>query len=442
MGDLAIRTERLGKRYNIGQHRNIRTLSETLNDYVARLLRRNHVVRPAATKPFWALRDITFQVDHGEVLGIIGRNGSGKSTLLKILSRITRPTEGSLEVRGRIRPLLEVGVGFHPELTGRENIYLNGSLMGMKRAEIDRRFDEIVEFSGIPDFIDTPVKFYSSGMYVRLAFAASVHLEPDIMLIDEVLAVGDVEFQKKCLKKIDQIRSQGRTILLVSHNVMQLAELSSHVIWLDAGRLIEQGDPRTVASNYLASGQVSASVLPSESGKTSEKRGTTAVPIGCVDFDPPHGSDGVTVRRTYVTDDQSNIISLSPYEKPFCLVAEYEVESTVPGLRIGFKLYNERDQVVIHTVTNDSTSPDGKIVGPEGRHRAAVQIPGAWFTPGRYYVELGVWSPRVGHHFLKSNVFQFDIGAAPLDSIGYEVLRPMLDWELGAIHREPQIRQH
>src|SRR5260221_6076465 len=250
MSELAIWAKGLGKRYNIGERRSIRTLSETLNDLILRPLRRNQPPRPATTKPFWALKDISFELGHGEVLGIIGRNGSGKSTLLKILARITRPTEGSLEVRGRLRPLLEVGVGFHPELTGRENVYLNGSLMGMKRVEIDRQFDEIVDFSGIEEFLDTPVKFYSSGMYIRLAFATSVHLEPDIVLIDEVLAVGDTEFQKKCLKKIDQIRQQGRTIMLVSHNVMQLAELSSRVIWLEGGKIVEQGDPRTIASNY------------------------------------------------------------------------------------------------------------------------------------------------------------------------------------------------
>src|SRR5258708_14627618 len=405
MSDLAIWVKGLGKEYRLGEHRRIKTLSGTLNDIVFSPLRRNRNPKPETTKPFWALRDVSFELKQGEILGIIGRNGSGKSTLLKILARITRPTEGSLEVRGRIRPLLEVGVGFHPELTGRENIYLNGSLMGMKRAEIEHHFDEIVAFSGIDEFIDTPVKFYSSGMYVRLAFSTSVHLEPDIILIDEVLAVGDIDFQRKCLKKIDQIRQQGRTIMLVSHNVMQLAELSSRVIWLAGGRIVEQGDPRTVASNFLANGQISDSMLPTESITASGENVEKLVPLSCVEFNPPQGIDGVKARLTYVTDENSNIVAQIAYEIPFHLVVEYEVDQAREGLRIGFNLYNERDQVVLYVTNWDVLTSRSELTGIPGQHRASIRLPGAWFAPGRYYVELGLTSPAIGHHFARANAF-------------------------------------
>ena len=442
MSELAIRAEGLGKKYNVGQRRNVTTFSESLNNLLLRSLRRNPNMRSTDSKPFWALRDVSFELKHGEVLGLIGRNGSGKSTLLKILSRITRPTEGSLEVRGRVRPLLEVGIGFHPELTGRVNVYLSGSILGIKRTDINSVFDEIVAFSGIENFIDTPVKFYSSGMYIRLAFSVSVHLEPDIILIDEILAVGDTEFQKKCLKKIDQIRRQGRTIMLVSHNVMQLAELASRVIWLESGRIVEQGNPRTVTSNYLASEEVESSLLSPKSENSlelpgsSEPLGEKAIPLGQVAFNPPQGTNGVRILRSYVTDCQSQIGPKIPYEKSFCLVIEYEVEGVIPGLCIGITLHNERDQVVIYTLTTDHTSIDGTLAGSSGMHRASIQMPGAWFVPGRYFVEAGFWSPGSGHHFLRSNIFAFDINSAPLAIMGYEVLRPTLSWDIQTIPNE------
>ena len=202
----------------------------------------------------WALKDVSFQVEQGEVLGIIGRNGAGKSTLLKILSRVTAPTSGTVKVKGRIASLLEVGTGFHPELTGRENIYLNGAILGMTKAEVNRRFDEIVEFAEIAKFIDTPVKRYSSGMYVRLAFAVAAHLESEILLVDEVLAVGDAEFQKKCLGKMGDVASQeGRTVLFVSHNMSSIERLCSKIIWLGDGKILRQGLPANIINQYLNS---------------------------------------------------------------------------------------------------------------------------------------------------------------------------------------------
>jgi lipopolysaccharide transport system ATP-binding protein len=204
-----------------------------------------------AGKNLWALNDVSFQVEHGEALGIIGRNGAGKSTLLKILSRVTAPTSGVVKIKGRIASLLEVGTGFHPELTGRENIYLNGAILGMKKAEIDRKLDEIVDFSGVEQFIDTPVKRYSSGMYVRLAFAVAAHLEPEILVVDEVLAVGDAEFQKKCLGKMSDVTHEGRTVLFVSHNLSAVRDLCQRAILLNHGEISEVGESKNVIANYL-----------------------------------------------------------------------------------------------------------------------------------------------------------------------------------------------
>lgn len=262
-GDVVIRAEGLGKKYVIG-HEAQREPYVALREILARSARntwrttadmfRGHaIVAGDTTEEFWALKDVSFEVERGEVLGIIGRNGAGKSTLLKILSRITEPSEGRVTIDGRVASLLEVGTGFHPELTGRENIYLNGAILGMTRAEIRRRFDEIVAFAEVERFLDTPLKRYSSGMYVRLAFAVAAHLEPDILVVDEVLAVGDVEFQKKSLGKMDEVsRREGRTILFVSHNMPVVMNLCSTAILLDGGSICQQGVARTVVNGYLA----------------------------------------------------------------------------------------------------------------------------------------------------------------------------------------------
>jgi lipopolysaccharide transport system ATP-binding protein len=281
----AIRVHNLGKRYRISHegdtHGKYRTLRDSLSDMAAAPFRRlrNRMMRPVnphdselrtqdsrlktqdsglrtqdfspQSEDFWALKDVSFDVQPGEVVGIIGRNGAGKSTLLKILSRITKPTTGTVELNGRVGSLLEVGTGFHQELTGRENVYLNGSILGMKRAEIQKQFDAIVDFSGVEKFLDTPVKRYSSGMYVRLAFAVAAHLEPEILIIDEVLAVGDAEFQRKCLAKMDQVSRGGRTIIFVSHNMIAVNGLCHRAIWMDAGCIRMNSDCNQVISAYL-----------------------------------------------------------------------------------------------------------------------------------------------------------------------------------------------
>ena len=273
--DVVIRVEGLGKKYTIKHEKEVRhnTLRDAVADQAAALGRwanpftlagqirraQRHAAkeRERSEEDFWALRDVSFEIRRGERVGIIGRNGAGKSTLLKILSRITEPTTGRVEIRGRVASLLEVGTGFHPELTGRENIYLNGAILGMTRQEIRLKFDEIVDFAEVEKFLDTPVKRYSSGMYVRLAFAVAAHLEPEILVVDEVLAVGDASFQKKCLGKMEEVaEEQGRTVLFVSHNMTAVKQLCSEAIVLKAGRVIMRGEPSQVVDSYLGTDQV------------------------------------------------------------------------------------------------------------------------------------------------------------------------------------------
>ena len=264
MSNLAIRVENLGKQYRIGgPQAPYKTLRDTLSGMATAPLRGIRSMARGrfsggSDNTFWALRDVSFEVQAGQVTGIIGRNGAGKSTLLKILARITEPSEGYAELRGRVGTLLEVGTGFHPELTGRENIYLNGAILGMQRAETERKFDEIVAFAEVERFIDTPVKHYSSGMYLRLAFAVAAHLEPEILIIDEVLAVGDAQFQKKCLGKISDVSKEGRTVLFVSHNMAAVKSLCQRAILLEAGKQIMSGLASDVVQSYLALGTQTA----------------------------------------------------------------------------------------------------------------------------------------------------------------------------------------
>ena len=279
MSDTAIRVENLGKRYQLGASK-----SGSFRESMSSLFRRNgspsrsagnltpntpsHPESNPNPNAFWALNDINFEIKRGEAVGIIGRNGAGKSTLLKILSRITEPTKGRFEIFGRVSSLLEVGTGFHPELTGRENVYLNGTILGMKRREVKAKFDEIVAFSGVEKFIDTPVKHYSSGMQVRLAFAVAAHLEPEILIIDEVLAVGDAEFQKKCLGKMEDVTGEGRTVLFVSHNMGAVQKLCSRGIFLSGGNKVMDDSIREVVVSYLESGN---SVLNGELASNKSK---------------------------------------------------------------------------------------------------------------------------------------------------------------------------
>jgi lipopolysaccharide transport system ATP-binding protein len=303
MTDVAIRVDNLSKRYRIGQREPYKTLREALTNIFTGPFKRQH----SNSQFIWALKDVSFEVRWGEVIGIIGRNGAGKTTLLKILSRITKPTSGYGEVNGRVGSLLEVGTGFHPELTGRENIYLNGTILGMKRAEIDKKFDEIVGFAEIEKFLDTPVKRYSSGMYVRLAFAVAAHLEPEILLVDEVLAVGDTAFQKKCLGKMGDVVKEGRTVLFVSHNMAAILALCNEAYLLDQGHIMCRGATEDVVGNYMQN-IPSTGTIPLH--ERTDRNGDGRIRLTSISIDGGAGkssiqcSDGLRIRIGYTSTQE------------------------------------------------------------------------------------------------------------------------------------------
>jgi lipopolysaccharide transport system ATP-binding protein len=322
---------------------------------------------------FWALRDVSFTVKQGEVLGVIGRNGAGKSTLLKILSRVTAPTEGVVKIKGRIASLLEVGTGFHHELTGRENIFLNGAILGMTKAEIRRKLDEIIAFAEIEEFIDTPVKRYSSGMYVRLAFAVAAHLEPEILIVDEVLAVGDAQFQKKCLGKMGQVAAQGRTILFVSHNMAALRDLCTSAILLESGRLQMTGPTGPVILKYMRE-------------DTESKPEVRFAPVSHADLQL------TAVRLVDAYQHCSNELDV---RDAFSIQVDYTVSQPLKGVEFGVRIYNAR-QVLITTVLSGTEviQAPGSQLAP-GKYRLNIDVPGHFFMPDDYSLSI------VAHEYYK-----------------------------------------
>jgi lipopolysaccharide transport system ATP-binding protein len=370
----------------------------------------------AGTEEFWALKDVSFEVEQGEVVGIIGRNGAGKSTLLKILSRITEPTEGRAVLRGRVGSLLEVGTGFHAELTGRENIYLSGAILGMRKAEIDRKFDEIVAFSGVEKFLDTPAKRYSSGMYVRLGFAVAAHLEPEILVIDEVLAVGDAEFQKRCLGKMSEVAKSGRTVLFVSHNMGAVKTLCERAILIDEGRVIADGSAVDVASRYL-----------SESLSEDQSEGEVAWPDGQAGL----GDETVRLRKVRLVSKQGTVQSTFDTEDPVRLEIRYEVRAELRGLRFIVTLATP-DDIVAFASTDQTTQP-GSLV--PGQYRSVCTIPGALLNTGAYVVKVGFGIPRVRNILPATPILRlFMAGGRQRGSIKHEkwpgVVCPKLDWRV------------
>lgn len=346
----------------------------------------------------WALKDVSFEVEEGQVLGIVGRNGAGKSTLLKILSRITEPTMGTVTVRGRVGSLLEVGTGFHPELTGRENIYMNGAILGMKRAEIDSKFDEIVEFSEVTQFIDTPVKRYSSGMYLRLAFAVAAHLEPEILVVDEVLAVGDAEFQKKCLGKMGDVAQQGRTVLFVSHNMSAILRLTQEAIVLNKGQMLKRGPTQEAVDFYLSSGQAQAGERVWDADE---------VPPASAPFRP------VSLK---VRDRGGKVVDTVRSTEAVTVEFEYQLDSPVTGLRVGFYLSTMRGEYVLTSFDTDDPGLFEKFDARKaGRYISRVEIPADTFNEGRYGLGVNASSFGVRRYFMDENALAFnvDISGAP-----------------------------
>ena len=399
MGDTVISVENLSKRYTIQHQQNgdsgLRHVIHDLATAPIRWLRRQHCAwsnghganqngdgsRPPSpvvgqstthhrplTDDFWALRDVSFEVKQGEVVGIIGRNGAGKSTLLKILSRITEPTTGRVRIRGKVASLLEVGTGFHLELTGRENIFVNGAILGMTKQEIRAKFNEIVDFAEIEKFLDTPVKRYSSGMYVRLAFAVAAHLEPEILIIDEVLAVGDVVFQKKCLGKMRKVAEGGRTVLFVSHNMQTVTGLTDQAVLLQAGCVAAIGPSAEVVEQYLGS-------------EASDERSYEQI------------GNGIHPEITRVQLYTSGPGNVQQFGKPMTLDVEITTPEPVPNANVSFQILNSSHQPVVHVLNLDGEVP---MLRAAGRQTLSCRFPMLRLFPGHYYLSfnLGASEPR------------------------------------------------
>jgi lipopolysaccharide transport system ATP-binding protein len=405
MHDAAVRVEHLGKRYRIGERS---AGYRTLREAIAGALRRQPVATPAAALPryLWALRDVSFEVRRGEVLGLIGPNGAGKSTLLKVLARVTEPTEGEVEVRGRVGSMLDVGVGFHPELTGRDNVYLNGAILGMQRAEVHRRFAEIIDFAELETFVDTPVKHYSSGMYLRLAFSVAAHLDTEVLFIDEVLAVGDASFQKKCLGTMSRVASQGRTIIFVSHYMPPILALCHRVVRLERGRITEDGPPGEVVRRYLDQ-QLSAAVVPL--GERRDRSGDGSATITSVRIENGDGEPTIKSR--------SRLKVTLGYQSDGPLLRPQFVVTILDELDIGL--------FVLH---NEFVGGLGETLPAEG-HVTCLTDP-INLTPGRCWVHVELLKANVRADLVR-RAASFEVGVE--DVYGTGMVVPTRDWALSVI---------
>ena len=396
MSEVVIKVENLGKQYRLGTV-GTGTISHDLNRWWAKARGKedpylkigeaNDRTKKGESNLVWALKDINFEVKQGEVLGIIGRNGAGKSTLLKILSRVTGPTTGDIKVKGRIASLLEVGTGFHPELTGRENIFLNGAILGMSKQEIKSKFDEIVDFSGVERYIDTPVKRYSSGMYVRLAFAVAAHLEPEILIVDEVLAVGDAEFQKKCLGKMKDVSGQGRTVLFVSHNMAAVNQLCNTGLVMQNGTLIKQGSIDEVIPFYM--------------------KNTLKFEInGMVEY--PESNKVLQVKKISLQNEMGSVLdrSISTNES-FYIGVEYLFKEEIKKCNLTLIITNDIGEVVWFLDRTDYYKEF--FVAEKGSYQAKIKIPNPLLKPGQYTLTIGLADTQAGIDDHKHQVLKFDI---------------------------------
>ncbi len=421
---VAIRAESLGKRYQLGRaidpHR---TLRDALVDTATGALRAAGSLvrrRPPGHDPqeFWALTDVSFEVGRGEAIGLIGGNGAGKSTLLKLLSRITAPTTGRAEIHGRVGSLLEVGTGFHPDLTGRENTFLNGAILGMRRAEVARKFDEIVAFAEVAQFIDTPVKRYSSGMYLRLAFAVAAHLEPEVLLVDEVLAVGDAAFQKKCLGKMHDVMELGRTVVFVSHNMSAVQSLCSRALWLRNGKAVADGPARQVVTQYL------------QAASTAVRESTWD------DISTAPGNDQLRVRAARVSASARTVESAKDVittRTPLTIEVEYW--NLTPGARVGLtlRLFDHTGTLILATAARPAhVWGDGKL--PVGLFRDRCHIPGDLLNASHYRVQLQAIRDDVEMLYDHDDLLQFEVADEREPGSTYfgdwdGAVRPLLDWQ-------------
>lgn len=376
MSDVAIRVDGIGKKYHIGGPSKIydRLGDQVVHAVIAPFQRAKDIVLGRASsasnlqETFWALKDVSFEVNHGEVIGVIGRNGAGKSTLLKILSRITEPTVGSADLFGRVGSLLEVGTGFHPELTGRENIYLNGAILGMNKQEIDRKMSDIVDFAEIGQFLDTPVKHYSSGMYVRLAFSISAHLDPEILIVDEVLAVGDIEFQRKCLGKMDDASKEGRTVLFVSHNMGLIQTLCTRGILLHHGRIVVDRPITEAVAAYLRTLEKVESINLQE---RTDRKGQGSARLTGIDITGENQESSTILR----TGDQARFV--------------FHVSNHLPGISVEFSFYSQEGQPVANFKSKVRGPED--VINPNHHNTFICDFDQLLLLPGRYRVDVGVF---------------------------------------------------
>lgn len=393
MSDTVIQVENLGKKYIIGHQQQERYTA--LRDVIANGAKSlgQRLLKPwgkqsanPAYEEFWALKDVSFEVKQGDRIGIIGRNGAGKSTLLKILSRITEPTTGKIRIKGRVASLLEVGTGFHPELTGRENIYLNGAILGMSKTEIKRKFDEIVDFAGIEKFLDTPVKRYSSGMYVRLAFAVAAHLEPEILIVDEVLAVGDAQFQKKCLGKMEEVGREGRTVVFVSHNMAAITNLCQTSIFLEGGQIKFKGWASDIVGKYLES---------------------TIKEFGGELCFYENNSEAYFTKVSLLNEfnQPTEVVKLT---EKFTIRFEYDTLKKIENLEISFSLFDRQGAKIFNSGT-PRKSLKSKYICQAGHYISEVKIPPNFLAPGLYTITIGLYQPNVYVFDKKENIIIFSV---------------------------------
>ena len=419
--DLSILVQGIGKRYKIGASQQ---RADTLRDMITAQAQRigsslrGKRDRANESDQIWALRDVSFEVKRGQALGIIGRNGAGKSTLLKVLSRVTDPTEGYGEMRGRVGSLLEVGTGFHPELTGRENIFLNGAILGMHKKEIEARFDEIVAFSEVEKFIDTPVKRYSSGMYLRLAFAVAAHLEPEILVVDEVLAVGDADFQRKCLGKMGDVANSGRTVLFVSHNMSAILRLTQDSIVLDKGKVILNAPSSEAVDFYLNRGL----------SKVGERFWEgEEVPVSSAPFRP------LAIR---ILDKLGQVSDSVRSVDPIQIEIDYELTEDVTGLRVGFYLFTTRGEPIFTSFDIDSEELFKEFTSrPKGVYTSRCTIPANTLNEGRFLLGVNASSYGIRRYFQDDQALSFSVDASGAPGTHWPEarpgpVRPVLGWEI------------
>lgn len=416
MSETVIRVETLGKSYQIGHEQKERytalrdVLTRKAKAWGRRLIgQRIPSGASGSTETFWALKDMSFEIKKGERVGIIGRNGAGKTTLLKLLGRITEPTRGRIAIRGRAASLLEVGTGFHPELTGRENIYLNGAILGMNKTEIRKKFDEIVAFADVDNFLDTPVKRYSSGMYVRLAFAVAAHLEPDILLVDEVLAVGDAVFQKKCLKKMNEVGEEGRTVLFISHNLSFVQRLCTRCFLLDRGRLQAEGDVKTVIGQYLT--------VQDQQGATVDLR----------PYRSPYNASGLLEVQSLQLLNAVGGAFAGRWDEPLRLKITFRVKRPVSNLSFGIGC-ETMDFVPVFTVRSTDQTPEGYAFSGSDLHEITLDVRHS-LRAGYYNLILGISAGE--------SVYYYHPNAAQLEvlSVGE---KPYFERNFGIMHCDSQ----